>query len=185
MQNQQSENTTGSFDPQTIDPGSATSADSILVLETPAPNDPSLPKPRGKCVENQFEERGNLEYKLERTKEFGGLVPEFYGQQYWRCPSCLSIYHDINNARKCCGSGANQAQTFFNSQEEKIKQAILDVLGVSRKYVPVRTLIDALPYDISFDLGPLCLHINPMIASGLIQKRGKRRGTAYRRKKHL
>jgi hypothetical protein len=80
-----------------------------LVLEFAAPDDPRLPKPRGRTMRKPSEspiERS----KLEATKRLGGLVPEYISRQYWACTACREIYGTRENASQCCKAGANRVQ---------------------------------------------------------------------------
>jgi hypothetical protein len=84
----------------------------VLNLESVAPDDPKLPKPRGKLPP---ERKTNIHEaaRLKRTRDFGGLVPETEGQQFWMCTVCGSIHMSKVDAADCHGCSATRIQICF------------------------------------------------------------------------
>jgi len=76
-----------------------------LVLQSVAPDDCSLPKPRGSKVQKigSFGETQLAKSRLEQTRAFG-LVSIVTGTQYWRCHVCGRIGEES----RCCGVLAAQ-----------------------------------------------------------------------------
>jgi hypothetical protein len=85
----------------------------VLIVEQLAPDDSSLPPPRG-CAEPSRKINPREQSKLEAVKRFGGLIPTTDGVQYWQCPSCLSIDPDRQAIRGCCGQIPNPIQICLN-----------------------------------------------------------------------
>src|SRR5438132_83189 len=86
---------------------------SILNLESVAPDDQTLPKPPGRLPHRRkatTREIADTARKLEKTKRFGGLLPEFYHPPHWACPDCGRVYTNRNDAYLCHRVGANKIQ---------------------------------------------------------------------------
>jgi hypothetical protein len=80
-----------------------------LTLESVASDDRTLPKPRGARMalraENPIEA-----ISLQRTRDFGGLLPDRIGDQYWQCPRCQFISRDREIVVECCHLVPNRIQ---------------------------------------------------------------------------
>jgi hypothetical protein len=81
----------------------------VLNLESVAPDDPSLPRPRGKLPPAR---KTNIHEaaRLKRTRDFGGLVPESEGEQFWMCNACNNVHTTKGDAFACHGRGAARVQ---------------------------------------------------------------------------
>ena len=81
-----------------------------LTLESVAANDRSLPRPRGAARLNPRPENPIELITLNRTRDFGGLVPDQVGAQYWQCPDCQLISREREIVVECCRQIPNQVQ---------------------------------------------------------------------------
>jgi len=70
---------------------------------------PEIRNPSTAEIQQMQAEREQL--RLEATKHFGGLIPEFHDTQFWQCSECGSIHQSRGEASVChAGATTNRIQ---------------------------------------------------------------------------